>query len=192
MRNLSQGKIVSLSFKFAICSIQKICVWSIAKCKIYVRYRIFTQDLAIQYYTLPLLSPPTVCRIGGKIWSPKHNCRDHRTQGTIALKSSWRGREATALIAETRGIAPSCEIEELNVWYRLFTRSSPIRLPVRERTYFGIEILLRGLFGSLRVDYAPQTPDQARGDYAPWDLTAKCDIETLTIVKILSQNPKMA
>ena len=72
------------------------------------------------------------------------------------------------------------------------TRFSPIRLPVRERTYYEIETLLRSFFGSLRVDYAPQTPDQARGDYAPCDLTAKYDIETLTIVKILSQNPKMA
>ena len=58
------------------------------------------------------------------------------------------------------------------------TRSSPIRLPVRERTYYDIETLLRSFFGSLRVDYAPQTPDQARGDYAPCDLTAKCGIES--------------
>ena len=53
------------------------------------------------------------------------------------------------------------------------TRSSPIRLPVRERTYYDIETLLRSLFGSQWVDYAPLTPDLARGDYAPCDLAAK-------------------
>ena len=58
------------------------------------------------------------------------------------------------------------------------TRSSPIRLPVRERTYYEIETLLRSFFGSLRVDYALQTPDQIRGDYAPYDLTAKHDAES--------------
>ena len=66
MRNLSQGKIVSLSVKFAVYSVQKMCVID-HKYEVYVRYRIFTNDLTIQYYTLPLLSPPTVCRIGGKI-----------------------------------------------------------------------------------------------------------------------------
>ena len=74
----------------------------------------------------------------------------------------------------------------------LSIRSSPIRLPVRERTYYEIETPLRGFCDNLRVDYAPQMPDQAWGDYAPCDLTAKYDIETLTIVKILSQNPKVA
>ena len=53
------------------------------------------------------------------------------------------------------------------------TRSSPIRLPVRERTYYDIETLLRSLFGSQWVDYAPLTPDLTRGDYAPCDLAAK-------------------
>ena len=53
------------------------------------------------------------------------------------------------------------------------TRFSPIRLPVRERTYYDIETLPRSLFGNLRVDYAPQMPDLTRGDYAPCDLTAK-------------------
>ena len=41
------------------------------------------------------------------------------------------------------------------------TRSSPIRLPVRERTYYDVETLLRSFFGDPRVDYAP------------WDLAAK-------------------
>ena len=57
------------------------------------------------------------------------------------------------------------------------TRSSPIRLPVRERTYYDIETLLRSFFGNLRVDYAQQTPGRTRVDYAPRDLAAKCEIE---------------
>ena len=44
----------------------------------------FTNDLAIQYYTLPLLSPPTVCGIGGKICKPKHTCSRLCDISTIA------------------------------------------------------------------------------------------------------------
>ena len=43
------------------------------------------------------------------------------------------------------------------------TRSSPIRLPVRERTYYDIETLLRSFFGSQWVDYAPLTLLQKYG-----------------------------
>ena len=72
-----------------------------------------------------------------------------------------------------------CNVKSVNCSYGIVspTRFSPIRLPVRERTYYEIETLLSSFFGSLRVDYALQTPDQARVDYAPCDLTAKCDIE---------------
>ena len=77
------------------------------------------------------------------------------------------------IVAEARGIALSCEIDGLNVEYHLFNTLQP-NTPACPLTHiFEIEILLRGLFGNLRVDYAPQTPDQARGDYAPCDLTAK-------------------
>ena len=101
-------------------------------------------------------------------------------------------QRSQGMVAETRGIAPFCEIDELNVWCCSFHTLQP-NTPACPRTHiFEIETLLRGFFGNLRVDYAPQTPDQARVDYAPCDLTAKYDIETLTIVKILSQNPKVA
>ena len=101
-----------------------------------------------------------------------------------------RRQRSQGMVAETRGIAPFCEIDELNVWHRSFHTLQP-NTPACPRTHiFWIETPLRGLFGNLRVDYAPQTPDQARGDYTPCDLTAKYDIETLAYVKIRSQNSR--
>ena len=38
----------------------------------------------IQYYTLPLLSPPTGCEIGGKIYELKRDCQSYETLGTVA------------------------------------------------------------------------------------------------------------
>ena len=73
-----------------------------------------------------------------------------------------------------------CNVKSMNCSYGIVspTRFSPIRLPVRERTYYEIETLLRSFFGSLRVDYALQTPDRVRVNYAPYDLTAKHNAES--------------
>ena len=58
-----------------------------------------------------------------------------------------------------------------------------MRLPVRERTFYEIETLLRGFFSNLRGDYAPQMPDHTRVDYAQCGPAAKYGIEICPLRK---------
>ena len=62
----------------------------------------FTLDLTIQYCTLPLLSPPTVCGIGGKTGAHGHSCP----------KCTVKGREVLRSLQDP-GHSTLCEIVEL-------------------------------------------------------------------------------